>query len=258
MQNANASAGEFDTKSYLDRLKAFNRGRKATVSGSGSSKAGAQPLADFLPGWLRNTSSRSLVEASCGHWPSGWQPSVKWPSIKYSGFDILTEQVQANREFAIARGGESAFGLQSMHFETAEITRDQLPPADVLLTKDTLIHFSYTAISRFLALNVLPCPPLFKRVLFVHDPIRRPNNVEMDNFHGTGNSREGAQALDMRKAPFSLDVRTLLRYRVRGTGNGEKIVQELDNERRCAALGTRASSAKRKQQKKERGSDQRA
>jgi hypothetical protein len=46
---------------------------------------------------------------------------------------------------------------------------DHLPTADVLLTKDTLIHFPNAGIQQFLSRNVRVCPPRFRYVVFVHD-----------------------------------------------------------------------------------------
>lgn len=173
--------GSFDSASYLDRLAEYQNGTIVEpVSGRGSTVAAAAPLVAVLLPWLRNLGAASLVEASCGHWRSGWQASVPWPSIEYHGFDLIPELIADNRALIRERGGAAGFGLRSMSFDTAELTSDALPRADVLLTKDTLIHWPNEAIGRYLALHVLPCPPRFRRVLFVHDPLGAESAVNDD------------------------------------------------------------------------------
>ena len=224
----------YHTADYLSRLRKY-RGNTSTapVSGHGSSVKATANLVSFLTRWLRNVSAESLVEASCGHWPTGWQASVQWPRLDYQGFDLIMEQIKDNRALVTRRGGPAAFGLRSMRFEQAELTRERLPPADVLLTKDTLIHWPNEAVLRFLDLNVLPCPPPFKRVLFVHDPLPWSSDGNTD-VNVSGSSKFWFRPLDMHKPPFNLShVVTVASWRVPGSYHAKKVVEELDAEARC-------------------------
>ena len=174
-----------DWETYRKRVIDFEKnstGRRKSiagaVSGVGSSPQAAAPLIRFLVNFFaaKQHELHSLVEASCGHWPSGWQPKINWPQpIAYTGVDLIAEQTDANARLVAQRGGATTFGLESARFLPMDMLRTPLPPADVLLTKDTLIHFTNAQISRFLNLSILTCPPRFRYVLFVHDDLSKYN-----------------------------------------------------------------------------------
>lgn len=112
-----------------------------------------------------------------GHWPSGWQSKVKWPNnMEYTGADLLVEQTDANARLVAKRGGPAAFGLSKARFVPMDMVNTPLPPADLLLTKDTLIHLTNEQIANFLAASVTTCPPRFKYVLFAHDELLKKWN----------------------------------------------------------------------------------
>eukprot|EP00966_Prymnesium_polylepis_P307841 7113906-Prymnesium_polylepis.1 len=145
-----------------------------------------------------------MVEASCGHWPSGWQSAVQWPGLDYTGVDLLREQTDANAAL-VGERGKASFGLRSATFMPMDMTRETLPAADLLLTTDTLIHLPNSVITRFLNLSVLQCPARYKYVLFVHDQLAPMVNQTVN----PDISRSGAHHLDMSTAPFGLNVTTL-------------------------------------------------
>merc|ERR1719262_1863133 len=142
------------------------------LSGVGSETESVKPLIAFLEKFLREKNVTSLVEASCGHWPSGWQQNVSWPLLKYVGVDV-SPGVIAEDQALIKTKGQSFFGIESMEFRVGDMTRDELPPADVLLTKDTLIHFPISAVQDFLDKQVSLNPPKYKYVIYVND---KPTN----------------------------------------------------------------------------------
>ena len=85
MSSASTSSeqGRFPFDGYIERLKAFDSGLAKTssatsaVSGIGSHAARVKPFISWLERWLREHKVNSLVEASCGHWASGWQTHVR-------------------------------------------------------------------------------------------------------------------------------------------------------------------------------------
>ena len=113
---------------------------KTSLSGPGSRPEAARPFVDFFLQWMQNhTDVESMVEVSAGHWPTGWQRFVEWPHIDYTGIDLLEDVITADREH-LAKNGKA--GLRSMVFKQGDMLVDQtLPEADLLFTKDTLIHF---------------------------------------------------------------------------------------------------------------------
>ncbi|CAE8656249.1 unnamed protein product [Polarella glacialis] len=222
---------------YTDKLETWKKNPGLSehscfaVSGMGSGSLCVQPLISFLGTLLRDLRWRanvsSLLEASAGHWPSGWQAQVGWPPLHYTGIDILPEMVEENRNFSRQRGLRS-IGLKSMSFEVMDMTREALPVADVLLTKDTLIHFTNEKIMRFLSLSVLVCPRRYRYVIFVHNQIApeteraHENNRDFSYSH----SRHPFQTLDMSKAPFNLATKSVFAYLPgTATADGLKVVE---------------------------------
>ena len=227
-----------DWDAYRQRTAAFAAGRNVgAVSGVGSTARAAKPLVKWLLAWLASHPDvHSMVEASCGHWPSGWQGSVRWPFVDYVGIDVVREQVDANAAF-VAKRGVTLFGLRSAAFLHGNMTKDALPAADLLVTKDTLIHFRHADIIRFLRLSVVGmCPPLFKYVIFVQEQpfdLTATNNLEL--------GRNGHHPLDFSLPPFSLDVRTVFTY---ASGRCcKKSVQLLDLTHACQNNVTRHNSS---------------
>ena len=190
---------------YRQRTQAFAAGKDVgAVSGIGSTQMAAKPLVKWLLAWLATSDVKSMVEASCGHWPSGWQAGVRWPHLSYTGVDLLKEQVDANAALVSKRGAAS-FGLTNATFQVGSMTMVALPTADLLFTKDTLIHLPLADINHFLDLSVRGCPARFRYVIFVQEMAKNiTTNVEI--------SRRGHHALDFAVPPFSLNVTTVFTY----------------------------------------------
>jgi len=158
-------------KEYAERIKMWKEaklpGWDLAVSGPGSKVDHIRPFIDFLGNFIREHNVTTVVDVSCGHWPSGWQQGVKWPAVDYTGIDITPENIEENTEF-FKTNPASKFGLKSARFQVGDL-RKPLPNADLLITKDTLIHIPNYAILEFMDTNVKVCPARFKNILFVHD-----------------------------------------------------------------------------------------
>ena len=119
------------------RIEADNVwGAATSVSGLGSELAATSALRAMLPGLLRDLGAVSLLDAPCGD--AGWVGHVHL-GVSYTGVDIVPSLIQAN----VARAAHSE--LEGM-FLVADITRDPLPYADVLLCRDCLVHLSFANI----------------------------------------------------------------------------------------------------------------
>ena len=193
------------------RFKGVNGLGTVAISGRGSEPALVGPFMTFLSSWLEAKGVTSMVEASAGHWPTGWQRTMAWPPISYRGFDLLPLMVEDNS--ALLNSSSTRFGLRDAQFQQYDMLQQPLPAADVLLTKDTLIHFPNREILKFLSMSVLTCPPRFKHVLFVHDQVSRslsPNDQRVNNqdiphlnsFH----------PLNLSAAPFNLQTETIFHW----------------------------------------------
>eukprot|EP00928_Gymnodinium_smaydae_P051594 TRINITY_DN35160_c0_g1_i1.p1 TRINITY_DN35160_c0_g1~~TRINITY_DN35160_c0_g1_i1.p1 ORF type:complete len:287 (+),score=45.14 TRINITY_DN35160_c0_g1_i1:48-908(+) len=198
---------------YGDRVKLWHEAgghsELGSVCGEGSMEVHTRDFVNFLLPWLEKHGITSMVEASSGHWPSGWQRTVRWPRIKYQGIDITRQIVDDNRELG-NRMGPDAFGLASLRFDHADMVRHRLPSADLLLTKDTLQHLPNAAIAEFLRRNVVTCPPLFKYVMFVE---ARPRMERYRQHHVNNDIRyHETRCVDIGRPPFNLSVKNVFKW----------------------------------------------
>jgi hypothetical protein len=149
-------------------------------SGVGSALDATRALRAELPKALRELDARVLLDVPCGDFT--WMEHVDLGSIQYIGGDIVPSIVEENK-----RLHESA----SRRFALVDLTRDELPDADVLLCRDCLVHLSYANIRAVLA-NV------------ARSNIRY---VLMTSFPGRGGNRDVQdgdwRTLDFQAPPFS-------------------------------------------------------
>jgi hypothetical protein len=207
-----------------------------SLSGPGSRPEVARPFVEFFDGWLRDHSGivTSIVEASAGHWPSGWQQFMPWPALDYVGIDLLPEVIQADQKF-LDEQGKDRFGLKSMMFMEGDMLKDDtLPPADLFFTKDTFIHFPNKFIQQFLNQTALACPPKYKYMMFVHD--WRPRN----DYNFTRETHNDIpkfgmyHGFDLRRPPFSVPVDTVFEWRSPSEARPHtRLVQVLNTSKVC-------------------------
>jgi len=205
-------------RGYADRINAWKEGRlpgwDEAVSGTASKPEHVGPFIEWLGNYIKEQNVTSVVDVSCGHWPSGWQQSVNWHGVDYLGIDILPENIEENARFLKYKPA-SAFGLSNARFEVGDMKKP-LPNADLLITKDTLIHIPNWGVLEFMDANVKSCPAKFTDILFVHDhpppwkfrwggvPVIRHlvHNWDIKKFGGF-------HEIDVRVSPFHLDAENL-------------------------------------------------
>jgi hypothetical protein len=102
-----------------------------TPSGPGSTEARAADFRAELIALLARLGTSVLLDAPCGD--GNWIGPVAAAVPRYLGVDVVPELVAACRARNAAPGRE---------FLLADLTRDRLPPADVVLCRDCLVHFS--------------------------------------------------------------------------------------------------------------------
>jgi hypothetical protein len=131
-----------DLAARFERIEQTNLwGAASSVSGLGSEDPATAAVREALPLLLQRLGARSLLDAPCGD--AGWSGRIKL-EIDYTGIDIVPSLIAANSERA-ARGELIA------RFRVADITRDALPKADVILCRDCLVHLSFHNIDRAVA-----------------------------------------------------------------------------------------------------------
>jgi methyltransferase family protein len=131
-----------DLAARFERIESTNLwGAATSVSGLGSENPATAAIREALPSLLQQLGACSLLDAPCGD--AGWIGRMKL-DVDYTGIDIVPSLIAANEERA-------ARGELSGRFLVADITRDALPHAEMILCRDCLVHLSFENISRAVA-----------------------------------------------------------------------------------------------------------
>jgi hypothetical protein len=137
-----ANFAGLDLAARFERIERTNLwGAPTSVSGLGSEEAATAAIRDALPALLRRHGVRALLDAPCGD--AGWIGRLKL-DVDYIGIDIVPSLIETNIRRA-------AKGELAGRFAVADITRDGLPPADMILCRDCLVHLSFENIARAMA-----------------------------------------------------------------------------------------------------------
>ena len=103
-----------------------------SVSGPGSDLAQTEVIRTEIPKLLERFSIRSMIDAPCGDY--FWMKQVDLGDVHYTGLDIVEALVERNnRQFADA----------THVFRRCNIVEEGLPEADLILSRDCLVHLSY-------------------------------------------------------------------------------------------------------------------
>ena len=102
-----------------------------SLSGRGSDAEQTGAIERELPGLLAELNAASMLDVPCGDFH--WMRSVDLGGCSYVGADIVAEAIAQNR----------CYKSDNVRFVCADMRRDDLPRADVVLVRDALVHFSY-------------------------------------------------------------------------------------------------------------------
>src|SRR5919108_4247955 len=127
-RSASSVQRDIFTDAYNSNLWAGAESR----SGTGSTRERGSHFRAELLQVLERFQIRSIVDAPCGDF--NWMQDVVTDQ-DYVGIDIVETLISANRERHPTR-----------RFQCGDLTRDPLPKADVILSRDCLVHFSYADI----------------------------------------------------------------------------------------------------------------
>lgn len=156
-------------------------------SGPGSSRDQTALLVEALPKLFRRLNVRKLLDLPCGDFH--WMQHVDLGDIEYVGADLLPDLVASNA---------ARFGAEKRRFIQLDLTSDVLPPADLLLCRDCLVHLSFDDIGR--ALDNIEKSSV--RYLLATTFPTEERNIDVE----TGDWRP----LDLQGPPFSLGEPVLL------------------------------------------------
>ncbi len=159
-------------------------------SGEGSLPVHTHGYVSFVSRFLRTHRIGSVLDLGCGDWQ--FSQFIDWSGIQYTGVDVVDDIVASNR---------ARFSEPHLSFEVRDAATENLPPADLLIAKDVLQHWSHRAIFGF-----LPQLAKYQYTLItnsVHPYLVVPNaDIEDGGFH----------YLDLRLPPFGLKARRVFSF----------------------------------------------
>ncbi|CAE7247309.1 unnamed protein product, partial [Symbiodinium pilosum] len=123
------------SKANFSRIYAREEWGASARSGLGSREETTREFRAFLERFLQQQCIHSVVDAGCGHWPSGYQRFMKWQGVHYTGVDVVPYVVQENTEYFQDGARLASHELSSARSICGDVS-ERLPPADLLLVKD--------------------------------------------------------------------------------------------------------------------------
>jgi len=103
-----------------------------SVSGPGSSVARTSVFRDAISALLKELNVRTLLDAGCGDF--NWMKLVNLDLERYIGVDVVSELISENQR---------QYRNATRTFLNLDISKDKLPRADLILSRDCLVHFSF-------------------------------------------------------------------------------------------------------------------
>ena len=103
-----------------------------SVSGAGSDLGQTESVRKELPQLLKAFDIKRLLDLPCGDF--NWMQHVELAGCDYTGGEIVRDLVEANT---------AKYGKDNRRFRQLDLMNDALPPADLLLCRDCLIHLSF-------------------------------------------------------------------------------------------------------------------
>lgn len=136
-----AAQGEALTPLETFRLihRSNHWGGAESRSGPGSARHQTAVLQSELPRLFARLGVTMLLDLPCGD--AIWISAVSLGGVRYLGADIVPEVIERNRE----RQGSTGT------FEVLDLMASLLPPADLILCRDCLVHLSFGDIRRAIA-----------------------------------------------------------------------------------------------------------
>jgi SAM-dependent methyltransferase len=145
---------------------------------------------NFLEKFMREHKITSVVDVGCGDWQTS--RFVDWSKVQYTGVDTSPEALEHAQENVKSHTAHPPSAASFLH---ASIN-DDLPKADLLISKDLLQHLPYDDIEDFLDQNVRSGK--YRYVLLTNDFDEKVPNTDI---YGWGN-----RPIDLRQEPFNLEL----------------------------------------------------
>jgi SAM-dependent methyltransferase len=172
------------------------------TSGTGSTLAITEEYRTYVEDFIKTHSVTSVVDAGCGDW--SFSSAITWGDASYLGVDIASDVIATVR---------SKHEKGKIRFQVGDIT-DELPAADLLISKDVLQHLSNTLVHKFIRNNLRKGK--YKWVILTNDRGSRNSDI----------ASGGYRAIDLAAPPF--EVRGLVDLPIKFGDEITKITSVLD------------------------------
>src|ERR1043166_267302 len=126
-------------ETFTDIYRRNSWGDTESRSGPGSTVFRTRLLRPALAQRLRDLKIKFVLDGGCGDF--NWMRVADLTEIHYTGVDVVNEIVQRNSD---------QYSDALRRFVCLDLTRDPLPPAELVLCRDCLVHFSFSDIDRAL------------------------------------------------------------------------------------------------------------
>ena len=179
-------------------------GKDATgkgMSGSGSTLEITREYRAYVESFIKKNAVKSVVDAGCGDWT--FSSAMDWGDASYLGVDIASDVIEAVRK---------KHEQDKIRFVVGDITED-LPAADLLISKDVLQHLSNELIHKFIKNNLKRGK--YKWIILTNDRSRknrdiRPGEYRMINLTTSPFNVKGLVDLPIKFPPETKKITSLL------------------------------------------------
>lgn len=159
-------------------------------SGEGSLAENTIAYRDFLQGFIERKNISSILDFGCGDWQ--FSKYINWGDRAYLGVDVVSSVIANNNR---------NFKTKRIKFQKIQ-EGYKLPPADLLIVKDVLQHWTNGDTIKFLTQLYK-----FKYILITNDNYPAHNtNKELDENYGF------FRPIDLRTYPFNLPAKVALKW----------------------------------------------
>ena len=172
------------------------------TSGTGSTLEITREYRVYVEDFMKKHSVKSVVDAGCGDW--SFSSAMDWGNASYLGVDIASDVIAAVR---------NKHETDKIKFQVGNIT-DELPAAELLISKDVLQHLSNELVHKFIRNNLRK---------------GKYNWVILTNDRGSENrdvASGGYRAIDLAALPF--EVRGLVDLPIKFGDETSKITSLLN------------------------------
>ncbi|WP_411076365.1 class I SAM-dependent methyltransferase [Streptomyces sp. cmx-4-7] len=127
---------------FTDVFRTNHWGSPESVSGPGSELRQTEAVRGALASVLARYPIRTVTDAGCGD--VNWIRHVeRFDRLDaYVGLDVVPDLVELNQK---------RYGSERMSFQQADLSRDEIPAADLVLTRDCMVHLTHHEVLAFLA-----------------------------------------------------------------------------------------------------------